>query len=490
VETIAVISVVTALGWYLAPLTSHLAFGLVYLLAVIALSLRVGRWPVMLAGILSAMAWDFLIIPPHFSFAVMDFEAGLMLGTYCVVSLVAGQLTARVRTQEVKERLRERRATALFHLTRALAATSTLDEAATAFLRQADEVFNAKTAILLTNANGTLFAHSSSSFSLQEAEFNIAVWVRNHRKEAGQFDLSFPSAQGFYLPLLQGDICHGVFVLCPPAIAHTITPAQRELVRDFAIQFTLVIERERLRTAIEQANVLARSETLHRALLDSVSHEFKTPIAVLNTAIEKLNTKAEAERENMLNEIRTATKRLNRLVNNLLNQTRLESGILKPRLDWCNARDIINAACHGVNDMVSPKNPITINIPADMPLMMADAALMEQIVFNLLHNAVSHTPQNSEITVTAGIQGEQPKKTFISVGDRGLGLPLELKTNPFQKFLRAKDARAGGLGLGLSIVHGFSVVQGGNVEVGENPNGGAVFTVYLPHVTHGSVPDE
>jgi len=179
VETIVVISAVTALGWFLAPRTSHLAFGLFYLLAVIVLSLRVGRWPVLLAGILSAMAWDFLLIPPYFSFAVMSVEDGMMLGTYCVVALVAGQLTARVRAQELVERLREQRATALFHLTRALAATGTLDEAATAFLRQADGVFNAKTALLFTGENGSLSAHRSSSYSLAEhhREFSDAKWA-------------------------------------------------------------------------------------------------------------------------------------------------------------------------------------------------------------------------------------------------------------------------------------------------------------------------
>ena len=490
IETITVISAVTVLGWFLAPHTSHLAFGLVYLLAVIALSLRVGRWPVLLSGILSAMAWDFLIIPPHFSFAVMSVEDGMMLGTYCVVALVAGQLTARVRAQELVERLREQRATALFHLTRALAATRTLDEATTAFLCQTEEVFNAKTALLFIGENDTLSAHHANSFSLNETESNVAKWVQNHRKEAGRFTQTFATAEAFYLPLSDADICHGVFVLCPAPIVATITPVQRELIGDFATQITLMIKRETLRTAIERERMLARSQELHHTLLDSVSHELKTPLAVLSTVIEKLNTKTQVERESLLEEVRIATKRLTRLVNNLLNQTRLESGTIKPRLDWCNARDIINAALRGIADLLSPGNPVTINIPADMPLIMADAALMEQAVFNLLHNAIKHTPQNTEIILSAGLRNENPPRAFITIADRGPGLAPELRINPFQKFRRAANAPAGGLGLGLSVVRGFVVAQGGEVQAGENPGGGAVFTVYLPHFSHGVVPIE
>jgi len=357
-------------------------------------------------------------------------------------------------------------------------------------LRQADGVFNAKTALLFTGENGSLSAHRSSSYSLNETESNVANWVQSHRKEAGRFTPTFPSAEAFHQPLLQVDRCHGVFVLCPGPTIASITLVQRELIGDFATQITLMIERETLRTAIERERTLATSQELHRTLLDCVSHELKTPLAVLSTAIEKLNTKTEVERENLLGEVRIATKRLARLINNLLNQTRLESGALKPRLDWCNVRDITNAALREIADLLSPGNPVTIDIPADMPLVMADAALMEQVVFNLLHNAIKHTPENTEIHLSAGVKYENPPRTFIAVADRGPGLAPELRLNPFQKFRRAANARTGGLGLGLSVVRGFVVAQGGEVQAGENPGGGAAFTVYLPHVSHGLVPNE
>jgi len=490
IETVVVIAGVTAMGWFIASHTSHLALGLVYLLAVIALSLRVGRRPVLIAGILSALAWDFLIIPPHFSFLVGNFEDGMMLGTYCVVALVAGQLTARVKAQELNERRREQRATALFHLTRALAATRTLDEAATAFLGQVDAAFNATSALLFTEGSGVLVAHPTNSFLLHEAERNIADWVASHRREAGRFTPLFTSATGFYLPLMLAEDCCGIFVLCPATNAPTLSTVQRELIGDFVAQLTLMIQHERFRIAIERERILAGSEELQRALLDSVAHELKTPLAVLSTAVEKLNTPAEAVQQNMLNEIRTATKRLTRLVNNLLNQSRLESGVLRPRLDWCNVRDVFNAALLELRNTLSFENRITITMPKDMPLLMADAALLEQIIFNLLLNAVSYAPAGTEIALSAGIQNGATARSFVSVADRGPGLPEELRENPFQKFQRPKSARVGGLGLGLSVVRGFVVAQGGEVQAGDNPGGGAVFTVYLPHLLHGSVPNE
>ena len=490
VETIVVIAMVTVLGLVLVPNASHLTLGLVYLLAVIVLSLRVGRRPVLIAGVLSAMTWDYLIIPPHFSFVVGSFEDGMMLGTYCVVALVAGQLTARVRAQELNERLREQRATALFHLTRALAATRTLDEAATAFLRQVDEVFNATTALLFTAADDTLAAHPTHSYPLQDTELNIADWVKSHRREAGRFTRIFPSAKAFYLPLMQKDGCRGVFVLCPATEEATLSPVQRELIEDFAAQISLMVQHERFRIAIERERILARSEELYRALFDSVSHELKSPLAVLNAAIEKLNTKSETARDDLLPEIRTAVRRLTRLVNNLLNQTRLEAGVLRSRVDWCNPRDIVNAALRQIHETLAPEKPIAIHLPADLPLLRADAALLEQIVFNLLHNAVSHTPPGTEISVSAGVTDERVQRVFITIADRGPGLPAERRDNPFQKFRRSAATRSGGLGLGLSIARGYALAQGGELEARENSGGGARFTVYLPHVAHGKVPLE
>lgn len=329
-EVVAVIALVTAAGFLLSP--NYRALGHVYLLAVVVLSLRVGRWPVLGAAVLSAVAWNFLFMPPRFSFHILSVDDGLLLGTYFAVALIAGQLTTRVR---------------------------------------------------------------------------------------------------------------------------------------------------------ERQKLLARAE-LQRTLLDTVSHELKTPLSVLRSAAEKVDTGDAKKRAAVASEIRTATDRLDRLVANLLGQTRLESGGIRPQLDWCDARDLVNAARRAAADALADRR-VEVDIPADLPLFRADAPLMEHALANLLLNAGWHTPPGTPVSITAGLD-RAGSRVFIAVADRGPGLPPEIRDGLFGKFRRGGSARPGGLGLGLSIVQGFTKAQGGGVLARDRPGGGAEFTVYLPYSPHGTLP--
>ena len=488
VEVLLTLAAITVVGWLASDYVGYLAIGLVYLLAVIALSLRVGRWPVMLAGVVSALSWNFLFIPPLFTFTIEKFEDGTMFAAYFVVALIAGQLTARIRAQERHERLREERATALFHLTQALSAARSLDDAVFAALRQADALLNAQCAVLLAGLSPEgLTPHFAGSYSLSDKERGVADWAWRNRKKAGRFTDTLPSAEGFHVPLVREDTAFGVFVVrVPPDVSLTL--AQRDLVESFAAQLAILVESEQLRASSEREKLLAESEKLHRTLLDGVSHELKTPLAVLSAATESLKMADAPTREKLVEEIATATRRLHRLVNNLLDQTRLESGALKPKLDWCDAHDLVNSAVDSVRDSLTGRL-FESSIPQDMPLFRADFALMEQVIANLLLNAAHHTPAGTPIFLAAGVEGA-PAKVFFTVADRGPGLPSTMHDRLFRKFQRGDAARAGGLGLGLSIIRGFVVAQGGDVVAGENPGGGAVFTVYLPYEPHAAVPAE
>jgi two-component system sensor histidine kinase KdpD len=487
-EVALVLAAITLASWFAVRFCGYLSVGLIYMLAVIVLSLRVGRGPVIAAGILSALIWDFLFIPPVFTFTIGKLEDRLMFATYFVVALVSGHLTARIRAQERNERMREDRATALFHLTQALSNARTLDEAVFAALRQADAHFGATSALLLCEENSSeLTAHFAASFTISEKERAVAEWALRNRRQAGRFTDTLPSAEGFHIPLIRDDTAVGVLILRIPAEA-TLTLAQRDLAGSFAAQLAQLVEREHLREAGEREKLLAESEKLHRTLLDGVSHELKTPLAVLSAAVENLTSADEATRSRLADEIRTATRRLNRLVNNLLDQTRLESGALRPRLDWCDGHDLVNAALDGVSEALQG-HPLEVDIPADLPLFRADAALMEQVIANLLLNAALHTPAGTQIFLTAGAEGSR-SRVFFTVADRGPGLPAAMRERLFQKFQRGDAAKAGGLGLGLSIIRGFVTAQGGDVVAGENPGGGAVMTVYIPFVPHGAVPAE
>ncbi len=487
-EVFGVLAALTAMSWFIVPHSGYLSVGLFFLLAVIVLSLRVGPGPVLVAGVASALTWDFLFIPPIFTFSIARFEDGLMFFTYFVVAIISGQLTARIRAQARNERMREDRATALFHLTEALSAARTLDDAVFAALRQADEYFGATSALLLDDGNGSeLMPHFAGSFVVSEKERGVADWAWRNRKKAGRFTDTLPSAEGFHLPLVREDMGIGVLILRMPPEA-TLTLSQRDLADSFAAQLAQLVEREQLRAAGEREKLLAESDKLHRTLLDGVSHELKTPLAVLTSAVENLASADAATRADLGVEIRTATRRLNRLVNNLLDQTRLESGALRPRLDWCDGHDLVNAAIDGVSESLNG-HPFETDIPKDLPLFRADAALMEQVIANLLLNSALHTPPGTEIFLAAGVDRAK-SRIYFTVADRGPGLPAAMRERLFQKFQRGDAAKAGGLGLGLSIIRGFVTAQGGDVVAGENPGGGAVLTVYLPFAAHGNVPAE
>ena len=485
---LAVIAAVTVVGTLLEDLIHYRSVGCLYLLTVIGLSLRIGRWPNLFAGILCAFAWDFFFIPPKYTFVIGSFEDIMLFVTTIAVSIVAGQLTARIRAQSRNERLREERATALFHLSRALGAAKTLDEAAFAALRQVDELFGAESTLAFIDENsGALVPHFASSFPLEDKEQGVADWSFHNRRAAGRFTDTLPGNAGYYVPLLSEDKAVGVLGVRVPE-KDALTLAQRDLLDGFARQLALIIERDHLRAASERERILVESEKLHHALLESVSHELRTPLAVITGVSENL-PKADAPlRENLLGELRTAVRRLNRLVGNLLDQTRLESGALQPVMDWCDTHDIVNAATDATRDALAG-HALTITIPENQPPVRADFTLTEQALVNLLLNAAHHTPPGTGVSVTVGLVPNE-KQVFFAVADRGPGFPPSAREHFFKKFVRGESARAGGLGLGLSIVQGFIAAQGGEVTIGDNPGGGARITLHLPHVPLKNPPPE
>jgi len=486
VEIVVVVAGVTLVCWTV-DLNQNVV-GQIYLLTVIALSTRVGRWPILTAAVVSAITWDFVFIPPKLSFSQLNLDQALTLGTYFLVALIGGQLTGRIRVQERHERRREQRSTALFHLTRALAATHTIDEVARIALHQADALFNARSALLLAAADGSLEVHPHSSLPLDENGRRIADWAHQHSDRAGRFTKNFAASGNLHLPFFREEFRFGVLVLqLPPGIME-LSSSQDDLLNGFATQIGLLIEREHLRAAGERDKLFAESDRLRRTLLDSVSHELKTPLSVLRSAAERLGTEDGEKRKTLIAEIRMATRRLDHLVANLLNQTRLEAGGLKARLDWCDVRDLCTAARRAVGEALESR-PFQMHIPSEFPLFLADAILMEHVLGNILLNAVLHTPDGTAIRMTAGLE-PSGQRVFISIEDSGPGLAAEIQSQLFQKFQRGPGARAGGLGLGLSIVRGFTLAQGGEVAAGPSSLGGACFTISLPYVAHGIVPND
>ncbi len=318
-----------------------------------------------------------------------------------------------------------------------------------------------------------------STLTLGEKELSVAAWVLRHNQRAGQFTDNLPLADALYLPL---STATGVLGVVGVRLPQTQAPnlEQNNLLEAFVRQAALVIDRWRLHEPAQDSRLAEESERLSRALLDSISHEMRTPIAAITSAAaalgESRNAAPPAQAESLLHEIREAVARLNRLVGNLLDIARVESGHVKPKLDWCDVTDLINVTVKQLEKELAGRR-VEITIGPQMPLVNLDFVLMEQALTNLLLNSAFHTPPGAGIEIKAQARDGQ---LVLSVADHGPGIPAESLPRVFDKFYRAPGAATGGTGLGLSIVKGFVEAQNGRVRAANRVEGGAVFTMTLP----------
>ena len=448
--------------------------GLVFLMVVVLLALFVGRGPVLLAGALSALVWNFFFLPPRLTFTIAGAEDAILFGAYFVVAVVLGQLVARIRAQSEAERRREARATALYELMRDLAEANTRDEVVWQLVAQVMRVFHAPAAFCLPAGN-RLAAHPDSTLTLSEKELGVAQWAFDRRKAAGRFTDNLPGATAMHLPLATERKTLGVLAVSLPA--KTLPLAQRDLLNTFARQAALVLDRAELRAAAAQAQLVAESEKLSRALLDSISHELRTPLAASTSAAAALaETDSPSLRQTLLGEIQTANARLDRIVGNLLDMARLEASKVQPRLDWHDTRDLVQTTLRELHRELAG-HPVATELPAEPLLARMDFSLLQHALANLLLNAAVHTPPGTPITVRAQRDGE---RLSLSVADRGPGIPAEALPRVFDKFFRAAKVPAGGSGLGLTITKGLVEAHGGSISAANQPGGGAVFTIQLP----------
>jgi len=484
---VAVIVTLTALG-LLLPKSYYGQVGLVYLLAINLLSLRVGRGPILAAGVLTALTWDYNFAEPYFRFSINNRQDVELFLIYLAVALIASQLTARIRAQAHNERRRQERATALYQFTRGLAEAKTLAEAATAAGRVMDEMFATQTLVAFADDNRPTpnFAFHGS-FVPEEREIAAAVRAYHYRRATGRLTTTNADCLGYFVPLVRDDHAFGVLGVKIPG-GDKLSLERRDLLDAFAEQLALHVERTQLRAASEREKLLAESEKLHRVLLESVSHELRTPLSVITATSDELAEAHLPGFTEQVAEIREAGQRLSRLVANLLDQTRLESGALRPHLDWCDPQDLVNAVVESTQDAMV-NHPLEIDVSADMTFVRADFALTEQALANLLLNAVLHTPPGTPVVISAGIEAGGAR-VFFTVADHGPGFPHNAREQLFNKFTRGATAPAGGLGLGLSIVRGFITAQGGEVVLEDNPGGGAKITLYLPHHAPENPPPE
>jgi two-component system sensor histidine kinase KdpD len=325
--------------------------------------------------------------------------------------------------------------------------------------------------------NAALTPYFASTWNMEEKELSVASWAFSHRQPSGKTTDTLPSAEGLHLPLLAGDRALGVLsLLFKPA--EPLTTHQRDLLQAFVNQIGLVLDRQRLRDAEQEAKLVSESERLSKTLLNSISHEIRTPISAITTASSTLTG---TQCDNTLHaamgrEVHEAAGRLNRLVGNLLSMTRLETGHVQPKLDWCDVADLVHSALKELERELAGR-AITLGLEKGLPPVKMDFILTQQSLNNLLLNVAVHTPAGTPIELRVSVQRQE---IVLAVADRGAGLPAEALGCVVNKFYRAPAAPAGGTGLGLAIVKGFTEAQGGRVTAENRLGGGSVFSIRLP----------
>lgn len=465
----------------LGSVAGYQTVALILLFTVSLLPLRFGFGPVLLAATISALLWDYLFIPPLYTFSIGRIEDRLMLATYFLIAIITGILTTRSRSQERAVRAREERAVALYTLTKELSQATTQSDVMLAAVVNLKKFFGADVIVYPGEPDGDLSAVAvpESTFSINEKEFGVVAWVYWNEKNAGKNTETLPFAQATYYPLSGPRYTLGVIGVRFSTDEKLTTDAQN-LLENFIRQISLTLDREMLHEVTRNAIVIQESERLYKTLFSSISHELRTPIASILSASEGLQDSEVSSRKDIRNElagqIQTAATRLNRLVGNLLNMTRLESGLIKPVPDWTDLGDLLNSTLNSVANEMDGRQ-ISTTIDPNVPLLKVDYGLIEQVFVNLLHNIAQYTPAGSPIEISATLSDGN---CVIRFDDHGPGLSKEALSRIFDKFYRVPGSQVGGTGLGLSIAKGFIEAHHGTLRAESPREGGTRFIIEMP----------
>src|SRR3984957_10726370 len=475
--------VCSAVAFALYPRFELANLVMVYLLGVTVAGLRFGRGPAVMSAILNVAAFDFFFVPPRFAFAVSDVQYLLTFSVMLTIALVIANLVASVRQQTRVAGARERRTALLYAMSRELAATRGISSMARVAVRHLAEVFQSKTVILLPDSEGKLRYPRDRALdqSFRAADLAVAQWVADHSRQAGLGTDTLPAAAGLYLPLGDERQRLGVLAVLPSNPRRVLLPEQRHLLETFAGQIGLALERARLAEAAEAAGLAAERESLRNTLLASISHDLRTPLAVMagagSTLAEHGGKLDEATRYSLAHSIETKAREMSELVSNVLDLMRFESGQVVLRRDWETLDDLVGIALQRLQVGLSGHS-VELRAAADLPPIYVDATLIVQMFANLFDNAAKYTPVGTRISVSAAEEG-----AFIRVviEDNGPGLPPGDPARLFDMFQRGNDeGTIVGVGLGLAICRAIARAHGGEIEAHRRAGGGARFEVILP----------
>ncbi|RPJ22898.1 MAG: sensor histidine kinase KdpD [Chloroflexi bacterium] len=479
--SLALVALSTILGLTVRGNLEPTNLVMLYLASMVLSAIFLSRGPSLIAAIAGVLAFDFFLVPPYLTFAVSDTQYLITFILLFVVSLVISSLTVRVREQAEAAMRRESQTSVLYDLGRDLTSATGLEDVTQIITSHIEQVFGREVAIFLPeNGSIRLFA-SSLNYRPDENDLAVAAWSFEHDQPAGRGTDTLPAASLRCHPLKTANGLVGVLGVRPKESGGFLTPEQRQILAAFANQAALAVERARLVEQAQRADLLQATEKLQTALLNSISHDLRTPLVSITGALTSLDEQSDSlddeNRESLILTAREEADRLNRLVGNLLSMTRIESGAIKLHREPGDIQDVIGTALEQLGKRAA-NHEIKVNVPDNFPLVPMDFTLIVQVVVNLLENAVKYSSRSSLIEVSASPVDD---KARLEIADRGVGIPPEDLTHVFDKFYRVQRSESvSGTGLGLSISKGIIEAHHGTIYARARAGGGTVVSVELP----------
>jgi two-component system sensor histidine kinase KdpD len=460
---------------------------MLYLLAVVVAALRLGFKPALLTAFLGVLAFDFFFIPPYYSFAVADTQYFITFAGLLTVGAVISTLVARARRQTETIRTREMQTTHLYALSRGLASAVGLQDILNTLIRHVGETLPGQVAIFIPEGESLAQAAGSPKTSLGEKEKSVALWAFRNGQMAGRGTETLSSSEFLYLPLQTGVRAVGVMGIKMEPVGEDLAPERRRLLEAFSNQAALAIERASLAQEAERAQLLQATERLERSLLNSISHDLRTPLSSIMGTLSSLrdegNAPGDESKRELLDLAWEEAERMNRFVGNLLDITRLEAGVLKIKKEPYDLQDLLGSCLASLESRLKGRK-VKIQIPPQLPLIPMDSVLMAQVLVNLMENALKYSPPEGTIAVAGRMEENRVK---IEVADQGPGVPRENLGRIFNKFFRFKRAEeVGGTGLGLAISKGIVEAHEGEIWAENLPQGGFKIAFTLPLAPPGN----
>ncbi len=480
----------TVVGLPLRPFVTPTNLIMLYLVVVMLAAVRLGHWPAIAASLLSVIAFDVVFVPPYYTFAVADAEYLLTFAGLLAVGLVISTLAARAQGQALAARRREAQTAAVYELSKRLANASSQTDIAQTTVQHLLATFNSPAAIFLPDETEEhlILQASTSGFVLDTDDAAVADWVFRDGQPAGRYTDTLTGVNGYYMPLqTAGQVIGVMSIEFSDDTRHSFADEQRHLLNSFSNQVAVALERSRLADQERRAQLLQETEKLQTTLLNSISHDLRTPLATITGALSSLRDDEAvldaASRRDLTATAWEESERMNWLVGNLLDMTRLEAGALHMAQDPCDVQDLIGVSLSRLGRRLQDR-PVYLDIEEDLPLIPGDFVLLVQVLVNLLDNALKYSASATPIDLSACLVHESSEAVAameIAVADRGSGIPPEQLEAIFGKFYQVSPhSSTPGTGLGLSICRGIVEAHGGKIWAQNRMGGGTVVVVRLP----------